>query len=836
MERSIRLDLPLLLPEVQDMQDKCVARLVALLERRDGVSTVHVVRPGEAEPPPTQRPGIETEPAEVNESQLCLHYDPERLTLRQVTALARAAGAEVTERFAHAIIPFRAVGSEDEGARLEAALRSLPGVTAAAVNFAGQVARVEFDRRRTDVATISARLGEDGAEPRTGELPPDAKPEDAPPEISGWYAHNRELVWSLIAGALTAAGWVVGRGQVATPPFAIALFLGAYLFGARDNVGHLLKDLRRRRFHFNIDLLMVVAAVGAAILDEWFEGALLLFLFSLGHALEHYALGRARNAIKALAELAPQTATVLVGAIETETPIERVQQGQLVLIRPASRFPVDGIVSEGRSAVNQAPITGESMPVLKTPGQQVFAGSVNGEGALVVRVTAAIGDRTLDRVIRLVTEAETQKAPTQQFTDRFERIFVPLVLVGAIALVFAPPALGLLTWDQSFYRAMVVLVAASPCALALGTPAAILAGIAQGARNGVLVKGGAYLETLGTIDAIAFDKTGTITMGEPSVTDVEPAAGVTDTELLSVAGSVERRSQHPLARAIVREANERGLTLPDVAGLESVTGRGVMAQVDGQLVEVGRLLLFEDAGTIIPEAVRSIVDRLEENGRTTVVVRRALPSGNPTQGGEKNTKDGWLGVIGVADQPRPDVPATLQRLRDVGIRHMVMLTGDNAGVGRAIGAAVGLDDVKAGLLPEDKVAVIRTFTDSGRRVAMVGDGVNDAPALAQATVGIAMGGAGTAAALETADVVLMGDDLGKLPFAIALSRATRSAVRQNLFFSLGVIAVLVLTSVLGVTSISSAVIFHEGSTLAVIANGLRLLAFRGPAAASKGSL
>ncbi len=836
MERSIRLDLPLLLPEVEDMQDECVARLVALLERRDGVSAVHVVRQGEAEPPTERRPGGETEPAEVDGAQLCLHYDPERLTLRQLMALARAAGAEVTERFAHAVIPFRAVGPEDEGARLEAALRSLPGVTAAAVNFAGQVARVEFDRRRTDLETISARLADDGAAPLAGELPPLAKPEEVPPVNDGWYARNRELAWSLIAGALTVAGWVVGRGQAATIPFAIVLFLGAYFFGARDNVGHLLKDLRRRHFHFNIDLLMVVAAVGAAVLGEWFEGALLLFLFSLGHALEHYALGRARNAIKALAELAPQTATVLVGAIETETPIERVQQGQQVLVRPASRFPVDGIVSEGRSAVNQAPITGESMPVLKTPGEQVFAGSVNGEGALVVRVTAAIGDRTLDRVIRLVTEAETQKAPTQQFTDRFERVFVPLVLVGAVALVFAPPALGILTWNQSFYRAMVVLVAASPCALALGTPAAILAGIAQAARNGVLVKGGAYLETLGTIDAIAFDKTGTITMGEPAVTDVEPATGVTDTELLSVAGAVERRSQHPLARAIVNAAKERGLELPDVSEVESVTGRGVRAQVGGQLVDVGRLLLFEDAGATIPEAVRSIVNRLEKNGRTTVVVRRAPLSGNPAQEGDKNAQDGWLGVIGVADQPRPDVPATLQRLRDAGIRHMVMLTGDNAGVGRAIGAAVGLDDVKAGLLPEDKVAVIRTFTDSGRRVAMVGDGVNDAPALAQATVGIAMGGAGTAAALETADVVLMADDLGKLPFAIALSRATRSAVRQNLFFSLGVIAVLVVTSVVGVTSISSAVVFHEGSTLAVIANGLRLLAFRGPATASKGSL
>ena len=855
MERSTRLDVPLLLPEVKNLQDECVARLVRLLERRDGVARVHVLRAGEASaetPPGAAAPSVGASHGGAGaglptaEAQLCLHYDPERLTLAQVTELAKAAGAGVTHRFAHAVVPFRAVGSEDGGRRIEEGLRALRGVTAASVNLAGQVARVEYDRRHVDLPAIERQLAELGAQPaaRAGAAhgDDDGHDHDAEQPGAGWYARNRELAWSLTSGALLTAGWLVGRAGAPLPYLPVALYAAAYFFGARDNVGPFLKDLRKGHFRFNIDLLMVVAAVGAAILGEWLEGALLLFLFSLGHAAEHYALGRARNAIKALAELAPSRATVLRDGRETDVPIEDVRPGDRVVVKPAERVPIDGTVRDGRSSVNQAPITGESMPVAKAAGEPVYAGSVNGEGALVVEVTSAVGDRTLDRVIKLVAEAETQKAPTQQFTDRFERLFVPAVLAADVLLIVVPPLVGVWTWSEAFYRGMALLVAASPCALALGTPAAVLAGIAQAARKGVLIKGGAHLETLGTVNVLALDKTGTITKGEPAVTDLVPAAGVSEDELLATTAAVERRSQHPLARAVLAAAEARALTVPEAGDLESVTGKGIRAPLNGSTVEVGRLLMFEEglaasaaaargaagaggaaADGAIPSAIRDAVARLEAEGRTTMVVRRT-PTGTARSGGA----DGWLGVIGIADEPRADVRATLDRLRAAGVTRIVMLTGDNAGVGNAVGRAVGVDEVRASLLPEDKVTAIRELAARGR-VAMVGDGVNDAPALAHATVGIAMGGAGTAAALETADVALMGDDLGRLPFAVGLSRQARAIIKQNLYVSLGVIALLAVATVTGAVGIGPAVVVHEGSTLVVIANALRLLAYGGRA-------
>lgn len=806
--RSTRLDLPLLLPEVKDLRDACVERLVRLIERRAGVRSVHIVAIGAEDCEGADlKADVAAAPAEA---QLCLHYNPDQLSLEQIKALARAAGAEVTERYGHVILPFRSVSTQDSGTRLEKELRALPGVTAAAVSLAGQVARVEFDRRRVDKATIEARMNA-----------ADAPANAAAPEQQGWYARNRELAWSLASGVLLTVAWLLEKYTDAPRALSIGIFVAAYIFGARDNVGHFIGDLRRGKFHVNIDLLMVVAAVGAAILGEWVEGALLLFLFSLGHALEHYALGRARNAIAALAELAPQTAIVQRDGREIAVPIAEVRPGDRVVVKPAERIPVDGIVREGRSAVNQAPITGESVPVDKAPDEPVFAGSVNGDGALVVEVTAAIGDRTLDRVIKLVAQAQTQKAPTQLFTERFERVFVPIVLVADLLLIVVPPLLGFWTWSESFYRGMALLVAASPCALALGTPAAVLSGIAQAARKGVLIKGGAYLEVLGSMDTLALDKTGTITRGEPEVTDLRPFDGVDESRLLAVTAAVERRSQHPLARAIIQAAEVRGLDIPVAGDVESVTGRGIRSTVDGARVEVGRLLMFEEAGARVPDRLRADVGALESAGRTTIVVRHRAGSVGATSLDEGN---GWLGVIGVADEPRPGVRETLDRLRAVGVKRIVMLTGDNAGVATAVGDAVGVNSVRAGLLPEDKVKAIQELALLGQ-VAMVGDGINDAPALAHATVGIAMGGAGTAAALETADVALMGDDLGRLPFAIGLSRRARGIIKQNLFVSLGVILLLVVATTTGLVGIGGAVVMHEGSTLVVIANALRLLRY-----------
>ncbi|MEO7964806.1 MAG: heavy metal translocating P-type ATPase [Gemmatimonadaceae bacterium] len=729
MTRTIRLDVPVLLPEVKDLQDRCIARLVSLLEHRTGVNRVHVVGPAED----VARLPVRTDDGQARGvGQLCLHYDPDTLTLAQVEEFARVAGAEVSGQFGHSTNAFNLIGSEDDGERLERELCALSGVTAASVNLAAQAARVEYDRTVVDLGTIERRLQQLGArvdalrgEARASasgakavgavEMGDEQKGETLqslgaqrvindlqPRGYAEWFRRNREIVWSLTAGSLLLAGWLVDRG-IGNGRFALALYVGAYFFGARDNVGHVLADLRRGRFHFNIDLLMVVAAAGAAALDQWAEGALLLFLFSLGHALEHYALGRARNAIKALAALAPKSATVRRGGREQNVPIADVRLDDVVIVKPGSRIPVDGVVREGHSAVNQAPITGESVPVDKSAGEKVFAGSVNGDGALVLAVTALVGDSTLDRVVKLVAEAQTQKAPTQQCTDRFARAFVPIVLILDVLLIHIPPLLGVWTWGESFYRAMALLVAASPCALALGTPATVLAGIAQAARHGVLVKGGAHLEALGAISVLALDKTGPITKGEPEVTDIVPGSGVTADELLATAAAVERRSQHPLAHAILIAAEERKLTLREAGELQWVTGRGIRAPVDGQLVEVGRLLMFEESGYVVPNDVRLTIERLETDGRSTMLVCRFEAA---------NDQEEWLGVIGIADEPRIDARETLSKLRRLGIQRIVMLTGDNAGVGEAVGRAVGVDEVRAGLLPEDKVTAIRELAST----------------------------------------------------------------------------------------------------------------------------
>jgi Zn2+/Cd2+-exporting ATPase len=825
-----RVDLPVLLPDVDDERDQCVARLETVIRRQQGVISTHVIGAADGGP-----------------ARLCVHFDPGIIPLAEVERQARAAGVQVARRYAHEVIPIRVVDGEDAGSRIEDALLTLPGLLAVSLNLAAQRVRVEYDRRRTsraEICTALEQMGYDVGEPAlepadAAEASASSAALAAPPHVqapkhvhphgpahgvgcckpkppvepdAGWYRRHRELTWSIAAGVLLVVGFV-GELALGLPrPTAVALYAGAYVLGGYDIAWHWLGALRRGRVSFDIDLLMLLAALGAAVLGEWAEGALLLFLFSLAHALEHYALGRARNAIRALAELAPPVARVIRDGDEVEVASEHVQPGDRVRVRPGERIAVDGTVRHGTSAVDQAPITGESVPVDKAPGDEVFAGTVNGDGMLEVVAVRAAGDRTLDRVVRLVEEAQTSKAPTQRFTERFARVFVPSALVAVVLVIFVPPLAGLLPWAESFYRGMALLVAVSPCALALGTPATVLAGIAQAARRGVLVKGGAHLEQLGAVRALALDKTGTLTRGEPEVVEVVPAPGTTAEELLRVAAAVERLSQHPLARAVVRHAEAEGIRIPEADGLHSITARGVRSAVDGLQVEVGNAALWEDQGIALPAALRADLDRLEAAGRSVMAVRH----------GER-----WLGVIGGADLPRPGVRQVLERLRALGVGPIVMLTGDNRGVAEAVGREVGVDQVYAGLLPEDKLAHIRELRRQHGEVVMVGDGVNDAPALAHASIGIAMGGAGTAVALETADVALMADDLARLPFAVGLSRRARAIIRQNLVIALGVIAFLAVATVSGTFGLGVAVAFHEGSTLIVIANALRLLRYEG---------
>jgi len=622
---------------------------------------------------------------------------------------------------------------------------------------------------------------------------------------AGWIVEHRELILSAVAGLLLLAGWLAGRAD-APRELWLGLLLASYAAGGFYTVQEAWEGIRKRRF--DIDSLMIVAAGGAAALGAWEEGALLLFLFSLGHALEHMAMERARKAIEALAELAPKTAIVQRDGKEIEVAVEALQPGDRVIVKPGQRLPADGLVTSGNSAVDQAPVTGESMPVEKQTGDKVFAGTINGEGALVVEVTKLASESTLARMVKMVAEAQEQISPTQRFTDRFEKIFVPVVLIGAVLLIALPPLFGY-PFAESFYRAMAVLVAASPCALAIATPSAVLSGIARAARGGVLIKGGAHLENLGVLTAIAFDKTGTLTIGKPKVTDVV-AVGIDEAQLLSLAAAVESRSGHPLAQAVVTEAQGRGLTWAEAGEVESVNGKGVRADYSGQKIAIGNVKMFD--GTAIPEAVQQHVSRLQSEGKSIMLIQ---------------LNGQFIGVLALADTPRESVKQVLDQLHQLGIQETIMLTGDNEGVARAIAAAVGLDEVKAGLLPEDKVQAMEELGQRYGQVAMVGDGVNDAPAMARASVGIAMGGAGTDVALETADVALMADDLSRLPFAVGLSRASRRIIRQNLYVSLGVVALLIPATLFSWAGIGMAVVVHEGSTLVVVINALRLLAYKG---------
>ena len=612
-------------------------------------------------------------------------------------------------------------------------------------------------------------------------------------------------------------------GGLLTGLFVVAGLLGGY-FTLREAI----ESVLNRRFE--IDFLMLVAASGAWLLGKWEEGALLLALFSLGHALEGYAMGRARRAIEALAELAPSTALVRDADGEHEVPVEDLRVGDTVIVKPNQRIAADGFVTDGTSSVDQAPLTGESIPVDKVPvtdatnaaadpdrvlgSSRVFSGTINGSGPLDIQVTRLATDSTMSKLARLVREAETQASPTQRFTDRFERIFVPVVLVLVAVVMFGGPLLGS-SWGDSFYRAMAVLVAASPCALAIATPSAVLAAVARAGQLGVLVKGGGPLENLGTLRAIAFDKTGTLTDGRPRLTDVETADGVDEADLLKVAVAVESRSDHPLAAAIVRDAAERLVGrypagADDVTAVTAVTGRGVRARVDGEDVLIGKVGLFDDGQGVDP-AVLEQVDRLQATGRTIMIVKRG---------------DRFLGVLGLMDTPRPAARRAVAALPGVGIRRAVMLSGDHQLVAESIAREVGLTDAWGDLMPEDKVAAVERLRNEEGKVAMVGDGVNDAPALAHATVGIAMGAAGSDVALETADIALMGDDLTKLPVVIGLSRKASAVIRQNLFLSLGMVTFLIPATLFGVLGIGPAVVFHEGSTLVVVANALRLLAYR----------
>lgn len=645
-------------------------------------------------------------------------------------------------------------------------------------------------------------------------------------EHGGIFGKNTELIFALLCGACLGIGF--GLSYVDSIPdwVSLAFYIVAYFFGGFFTAKEAVETIAKGGFE--IDFLMLVAAIGAAILGEWAEGALLLFLFSLGHALEHFAMGKARKSIEALTSLAPAVALVLRDGKQQEVRIEELKLGEIIIIKPNSKIPADGVVVKGEGSVNQAPITGESVPVDKSPvadaGKdysqeknieaqfRVFAGTINGGSVLEVKVIKEAKDSTISRLVKMVNEAEKQKSPTQLFTDKFEKYFVPAVLVLVTLLCFAFLVIDE-PFSKSFYRAMSVLVAASPCALAISTPSAVLSGIARAARGGVLIKGGGPLEDLGELNAIAFDKTGTLTEGKPKLTNVIPLNNISEEELLKIAIGVEKLSDHPLAAAIVKGAEEKikGIQADEARNVQAVTGKGVKAEVGGKQVWIGNKALFENEKDGIPKDLVSQVEELEKGGHTSMLVKREAD---------------FIGILSLMDVPRKEAQHVLKELSSLGIKKMIMLTGDNQQVAEAIAKQIGITDAWGNLMPENKVDSVSKLAESEKKVAMVGDGVNDAPAMAKSTVGIAMGAAGSDVALETADIALMGDKLESLPFAIGLSRKARGIIKQNLWISLGVVAVLIPLTILGIASIGPAVIAHEGSTLIVVFNALRLLAYK----------
>jgi Cd2+/Zn2+-exporting ATPase len=687
-------------------------------------------------------------------------------------------------------IPVEGMDCSDCVLVLEHALGRIEGVRSATASYTAQSVRVEYDARRASRGAIERRIRSLGYDvPATG--------------LRAGVQDNRELLLSLLAGLFLALGWLGERFLLWPPSAYLALYLASYFAAGWHVARHAWHALRERTF--DTDLLMLAAALGAAALGEFAEGALLLCLFSLGHALEESALDRARDAVRSLANLAPRTALVRRNDTERELPIEEISVGDMVIVRPGARIPVDGEVVSGVSSVNQAPVTGESVPVDVAAGSRVFAGTVNGEGALEVQTTRLARDSTLARVMRMVEEAQAQKSPTQHTVERVMRIFVPAVLIGAGLLIVVPPLLIGMPWRESFLRAMTLLVAASPCALALGAPVAVLAGVARAAQGGVLVKGGAHLENLGRLRAIAFDKTGTVTVGRPTVVGAYSLDGGPPEEWMALAGAAESRSGHPLARAISAAGGDaRNLLTVDQA--TTVSGLGVRATVAGQEVFVGSLRYLAESGIAVSESAR--VAALEAGGATVAAV---AAGGRP------------LGLLALADTLRADASDVVQSLKALGIEETVLLTGDNERAARRIANQARVDSYQANLLPADKVRAITGLVERFTYAGMVGDGVNDAPALAHATVGIAMGAAGTDVALEVADVALMGDDLAALPFAVGLGRATRAVILQNLVIALGVIALLVGAALTGAAGIGATVLFHEGSTLLVVLNGVRLL-------------
>jgi Zn2+/Cd2+-exporting ATPase len=774
-----------------------------------------------------QEPGIVNVSIDPQHAQVMLDYDPNLTSAPEVAQVAQRLAPDLQRQFETCTFQLRRRGGracEACSISLERRLGNVSGVRRASASYIGGALNVTYDSAVLSPRQVARHVQQLGATIEA-DYPDRAVAELAPaaPNLLGrlrrWVEQEQErlaVIFTAITFVAMIAGWLSERAGVATVPvflYAVAYFTGG-IFGLQAGI----ESLRERSI--DVDLLMVLAAIGAALVGAPFEGALLLFLFSLSNVLQTYALDRTRNAIRSLIKLRPDEAMVKRGQETVTLPIDQIGIGDVIIVRPGERIPLDGVIVEGESSVDEASLTGESLPVNKQLGDVVYAATINMHGALEVRVTKRAQETAIARLIKLVEQAQSEKANTQRFIDTAEQYYAMGVIAFTALAIVVPLVVFQEAFQPAFYRAMTLMVAASPCALVISTPATVLSAIANGARKGVLFKGGVYLEQAATIKVIAFDKTGTLTSGRPQVTDVLAYNGEQwhdETDgVLALAAAVEAKSEHPLAQAIVTAARRRELPFAEATAFQSQTGSGVRATVNGATYAVGNLRFFADQAAVI-ESAQSKVEALQNEGKTTVLLVELNDNG---KGGR------LLGVIGIADVLRPDTAAVVAELKELGVERVVMLTGDNPRVAEAIAQAAGVDEFYAGLMPEDKMAILKELHQKYGPVAMVGDGVNDAPALAAASIGIAMGAAGTDVALETADVVLMADELRNIPYVIALSHRTRRTLVQNLVFSIGVILFLV-GAVLGFQlALPLSVVGHEGSTVLVSLNGLRLLAFR----------
>ena len=744
--------------------------------------------------------GIETVRVTASGKGLEVSYDPDLCGPRCLTETATALRIELGDHFEHEVLTIGGMDCADCAHKIERAVSRMPGVSHAAVSFPAARMSLELQAGEVALGDVAARvrgLGYQVTDSIAGEQPvaePWWKSRSTTTAVSGVFlliGLGLELLISDVRAAAIAA-------------YAVAILIGGVPV-ARSGIAALRATLRP-----DINLLMTIAVVGAVAIGAWVEASLVVVLFSLGEALESRAVERARRELAGLVSLAPEFARVRRAhsdkgedhVEEITVPIAELSIRDLVVVRPGERIPADGTITEGASAIDQAPITGESTPVDRAPGEAVFAGTLNVQGMLVIRVDRAPGDTTLDRIGRLVVEAQASKSPSERWVDAFARVYTPLVIVAALVTATLPLAFGV-AFSDAFYSALALLILACPCALVISTPVAIVSALGRASAAGVLVKGGEYLERAALIRRVAFDKTGTLTSGEPHLVSVVTLGDLGERELLAMAASLEQGSEHPLARAVITAARERGLVLSEPEGFEALAGMGARGRVGGAEIAVGNARMFGEAG--LGEEAGEALRRLQDLGQTTASV----------------TRDGTaVGVLGLADRPRPEAAEAIADLKRLGIERTLMLTGDNQATAEAIAAELGVTDVRAELLPEDKVAALGEF---GAGSAMVGDGVNDAPALASAELGIAMGSAGSDTAIEVADIALMGDEPRKVAGVIGLARWSRAVVRQNIAFSLATKAVAVGFLAAGALPLWAAVTTDVGASLLVVANGLRLL-------------